>query len=84
MTQTVSVLLERELAAVNRAVGVLRRFLRTFESLTITPAPEPGRARLIFIVDSEEATVETMLRKMRKLSGVFEAGRVPSTHSHGE
>jgi ketol-acid reductoisomerase len=83
MTHTVSVILERNLAALNRAVGVLRRFLRTFEDFTAVPISQPGFACLTVTVEGEEATVDTMLRKMRKLSGVRDATR-HSHSSHGD
>lgn len=73
----VSVLLDQELLALNRTVGVLRRRNLPIESIAVGPAEAPGLARVTIILNSDEATVDTTVKKLHKLSGVRAAVTFP-------
>ncbi|HEU5262187.1 MAG TPA: acetolactate synthase small subunit [Gemmatimonadales bacterium] len=73
----VSVLLDEALLALNRTVGVLRRRNLPIESIAVGPAGAPGLARLTIILNSDEATVDTTVKKLRNLSGVRAAVTFP-------
>ncbi len=65
-----SLQLDQELLAINRAVGELRRRNLKVSSITLGPAADAGQSRLTVIVDAEEGTVEMAMRKLLKVSGV--------------
>jgi len=77
MAQALSLVLDRELLALNRAVGELRRRNLPIESLAVGPGDAPGQARLTVIVNTDDATAEMTMRKLHKLSGVRSATRFP-------
>src|SRR5207244_9716930 len=77
MAQALSLLLDRELLALNRAVGELRRRNLPIESLAVGPGDAPGQARLTVIVNTDDTTAEMTVRKLHKLSGVQSAARIP-------
>ncbi len=75
MAHVLSLLLDGELIALNRAVGELRRRNLPIASLAVGPGDAPGQARLTVIVDTDEVTAEMTMRKLHKLSGVRGATR---------
>ncbi len=77
MAHALSLVLDHELLALNRAVGELRRHNVPIESLAVGPSDVPGQARLTVIVNTDEATAETTMRKLHKLSGVRGGTRFP-------
>jgi acetolactate synthase I/III small subunit len=77
MAQVLSLLLDQELVALNRAVGELRRRNLPIESLAVGPGDAPGQARVTVIVTTDAATAELTMRKLHKLSGVRGVSRFP-------
>ena len=75
MAHALSLLLDHELAALNRAVGALRRRNLPIESIALGPGELAGQVRLTVIVNSDEATAEMTMRKLQTLSGVRGATR---------
>jgi acetolactate synthase-1/3 small subunit len=73
----VSLLLDRELVTLDRAVGALRRRNLPIDSLAIGPAQAPGLSRLTVILTAEAATVETTVKKLHRLSGIRGAVTFP-------
>jgi len=73
MTHAMFVLMDQELATLNRAVGVLRRHHRSIERMAVEPGDVPGLSRLTVILDANEATADLTVKKLRKLSGVRHA-----------
>jgi len=67
---SLTVLLDRDLLALNRTVGALRRSNLPIERLALGPAEDPGLDRLTIILKSDGATVDTTILKLRRLSGV--------------
>jgi acetolactate synthase-1/3 small subunit len=70
----VSISLEDEFLAFNRLVGVVRRRNLAIESLSIGTGRVAGLARVTIAVRAEEATVDRLVRQLRKVIGVYEAG----------
>jgi acetolactate synthase I/III small subunit len=66
----VSVLLDQELVALNRAVGELRRRNLPIASIAVGPTDVPGVTRLTVVFDTDEATADMTVKKLHKLSGV--------------
>ncbi len=77
MAHALSLLLDHELLALNRAVGELRRRHVPIESIAVGPGDVPGQARLTVILNTDDATAEMTMRKLHKLSGVRGARRFP-------
>jgi acetolactate synthase-1/3 small subunit len=77
MGQALALVLDRELLALNRAVGELRRRNVAITSVAVGPADAPGCLRLTLILDTDEATAELTMKKMHKVSGVRAATRFP-------
>jgi acetolactate synthase I/III small subunit len=77
VTHALSLLLDGELLALNRAVGELRRRNLAIESLAVGPGDAPGQARLTVIVNTDAATAEMTMRRLHKLSGVHRVTRFP-------
>jgi ketol-acid reductoisomerase len=75
--RALSVVLDQELLALNRVVGALRRCNLRVSSMTLGPAANgaeiPGAACLTVEVEVEAPTLETLAKKLCKLSGVRSA-----------
>jgi acetolactate synthase I/III small subunit len=65
-----SLAVDQELLALNRAVGELRRRNLPISSIAVAPGERPGEARVTVFVDADLATAETAVKKLHKLSGV--------------
>lgn len=70
MTHALSLGVDDELLALNRAVGELRRRNLPIASIAVAPGERPGEARLTVLVDTDPATAEMAVRKLDKVSGV--------------
>ncbi len=77
MAQAVSILLDQELLALERAVGELRRRNLPIESITVGPGEAPGTSCLTVILSTDEAGADMTAKKLNKLSGVREVKRFP-------
>jgi len=77
--RTLQLLLDRDLLALNRAVGALRRSNLPIERVTLGAAEAPGLDWLTVTLQGDGATLETAVRKLRRLSGVRAAALVPET-----
>ena len=80
-SRALTVLLDRDVLALNRTVGALRRTNLPIESVTLGPATDPGLDRLTIILNSDGATLDTTVRKLRRLSGVRSASIDPLRQS---
>jgi len=80
-SSTLTVLLDRDILALNRTVGALRRTNLPIERITLGPATDPGLDRLTIIVKRDTATLDATARKLRRLSGVRSAGIDPLRQS---
>ena len=72
-----TVLLDRDLLALNRAVGALRCGNLSIESITLGAAEAPGLDWLTIRLKHGGASLDTTVRKLRRLSGVHAAALVP-------
>ena len=75
---TLQLLLERDLLALNRAVGALRRVNLPLESVRLGPAETPGLDWLTVTLKGDAASIDTAARKLRRLSGVRTVALVPT------
>ncbi len=64
----VAVLLEDDLIALNRAVGIVRRRNLALSSLTLGPSGRAGINRLVFTVTGDAAATERMANHLSKLA----------------
>jgi len=69
--------LEDEFLAFNRLVGVVRRRNLAIESLSIGSGHEAGVARVTIVVRADEASVDRLVRQLRKVIGVRGAAAEP-------
>ncbi len=69
-SHAVSVLLDDELLAFNRAIGVVRRRNLPVSGITVSPTEQPGELRLAFVMQADEANAERLLRQLEKTHGV--------------
>jgi acetolactate synthase-1/3 small subunit len=79
-TWLVSVLLEDDLLALNRATGIIRRRNLPVGSVSLGPTDRPGTLRLTCVVTSDRAASERMANALRKMVEVSEV----AVHAEGE
>jgi len=77
VAQVVSILLDQELLALERAVGELRRRNLPIESITVGPGEAPGTSCLTVILSTDEAGADMTAKKLNKLSGVRDVKHFP-------
>jgi len=75
--RALTVLLDRDLLALNRVVGALRRYNLAIEGITLGPAESPGRDWLTITLKRDSATLDTTVQKLRRVSGVRAAALLP-------
>lgn len=68
----VTVLLQDDPLALNRAVGILRRRNLLVSSVSLGPASRVGLSRLTTILSTDEASVIRMGNALRKMVGILE------------
>ena len=71
-SHAVSVLLDDNLVAFNRAIGVVRRRNLPVEGITVGPSGRPGVLRLAFFMQADDANAVRLLRQLEKAHGVRE------------
>lgn len=71
-TWVVSALLDDDLLALNRAIGIIRRRNLNVPSFSLGPSQRDGVTRLTCIVEGDEAATIRMANQLRKMVGVFE------------
>lgn len=79
-TWVVTVLMEDDLLALNRAVGIVRRRNLALGGVTWGPTGRTGTSRLVVVVTGEAAATERMANHFRKLTEV----RGVTVHPEGE
>lgn len=72
-SHTVSVLLDHRLDLLNRAVGLLRRRQLVVQSISMSPTATAGLARLTATLQTDQTTVERIVKLFQKEVGVQEA-----------
>jgi acetolactate synthase I/III small subunit len=68
----VAVLLQDDLLALNRAIGIVRRRNLAVSSVSLGPSTRIGVSRLTTILATDEASVQRMANQLRKMVGVLE------------
>jgi acetolactate synthase-1/3 small subunit len=68
----VAALLEDDLLALNRAVGIVRRRNLAVTSVSLGPSTRVGVSRLTCVVAADDASVDRMANQLRKMVGVLE------------
>ncbi|HXG43824.1 MAG TPA: acetolactate synthase small subunit [Gemmatimonadales bacterium] len=68
----VSVLLEDDLLALNRAIGIIRRRQLPVESFRAGPAAAPGVTSLTLVLGADRGAVDRLAAQLRKMVGVRE------------
>ncbi len=71
-TWVVSALLDDDLLALNRAIGIIRRRNLNVPSFSLGPSVRDGVTRLTCIVEGDEAATIRMANQLRKMVGVQE------------
>jgi len=69
-TWVVSALLDNDLLALNRAIGIIRRRNLNVPSFSLGPSLRAGVTRLTCIVEGDEAATIRMANQLRKMVGV--------------
>ena len=78
VSHTLQLLLDRDLLALSRAVGALRRVNLPMESVLLGPAETPGLEWLTVTLKGDGASIDTAARKLRRLSGARAVALVPT------
>ena len=73
----VGVLLEDDLLALNRAVGIVRRRNLAVASVSLGPSTRSGVSRLTCVVAADHSAVDRMANQLRKMVGVLEVTVTP-------
>jgi len=73
----VAVLLEDDLLALNRAVGIVRRRNLPIVSVSLGPSTRVGVSRLTTVLATDQASVDRMANQLRKMVGVLEVTVTP-------
>jgi acetolactate synthase-1/3 small subunit len=68
----ISVLLEDDLLALNRAIGIIRRRQLPVESFRAGPAAGSGATILTLVLGADQAQVDRLAAQLRKMVGVRE------------
>jgi acetolactate synthase-1/3 small subunit len=79
-TWVVTVLLEDDLLALNRAVGIIRRRNLALSGVTLGPTARAGQSRLSVVVTGDAAATERMANQFRKMVEV----RAVTVHPESE
>ena len=79
-TWVVSVLLEDDMLALNRATGIIRRRNLSISSVSLGPTDRPGTIRLTCLVTTDRAAADRMANALRKMGEVREV----AVHAEGE
>ena len=72
-THALSVLLDDDVFALNRAVGVVRRRNLPIASIAVGPSHIPGASRLTVMMQTDDAGADRMVKQLQKTYGVREA-----------
>jgi acetolactate synthase-1/3 small subunit len=75
----VAVLLEDDLLALNRAMGIVRRRNLAVASISLGPSARMGIAQLTCILPAEAAAVDRVANQLRKMVGVLEVTVTPES-----
>ncbi len=73
----VAVLLDDDLLAFNRVIGVVRRRNLPVAGITVGPTERPGELRLAFFLQADDGSAERLLRQLEKTHGVHAVTLVP-------
>ncbi|HSB52875.1 MAG TPA: acetolactate synthase small subunit [Gemmatimonadales bacterium] len=73
----VTVLMQDDALALNRAIGIVRRRNLVVSSVSLGPSTRIGVSRLTTIVATDESAVERMANQLRKMVGVLEVTVAP-------
>src|SRR2546430_821242 len=69
-THALSVLLDDDVFALNRAVGVVRRRNLPIASIAVGPSHIPGASRLTVMMQTDDAGADRMVKQLQKTYGV--------------
>jgi acetolactate synthase I/III small subunit len=76
----VAVLLEDDLLALNRAVGIVRRRNLAITSVSLGPSTRVGVSRLTTVVAADQDSVNRMANQLRKMVGALDVSVIPESH----
>jgi acetolactate synthase I/III small subunit len=77
-TLVLTAVLEDDLLALNRAIGIVRRRQPVTEAIQLGPAGRPGLLRLTLVVTAERGAAERLANQLRKMVGIRLATVVPA------
>jgi acetolactate synthase small subunit len=79
-SHAVVVMIDDDLLAFNRAIGVVRRRNLPVSDLTVGPSGQGGVLRLRFVMQADDANAERLLRQLEKAHGVHDVSVSPVSH----
>jgi acetolactate synthase small subunit len=79
-SHAVRVMIDDDLLAFNRAIGVVRRRNLPVAEITVGPSGQPGVLRLRFVMQADDANAERLLRQLEKAHGVRGVEVFPVSH----
>ena len=74
MKHTLSILLQNESGALARVAGLFAARHVNIDALTVAATHDPAISQLTLVLHGDEATLEQILRQVRKLVDVLDAG----------
>ena len=77
----ISVLLDDDLLTFNRVIGVVRRRNVPISGLATSASHTPGVSRLSFIMQTDDASIDRLVRQLQKSFGVRHAETFPAEHA---
>lgn len=72
----ISLLLENDLGALARVIGMFRRRTFRIESLAVGASEDPAVARMTIVIQGDDATVQQVVLQVQKMVDVLEATAV--------
>jgi acetolactate synthase-1/3 small subunit len=74
----ISILIDNDLLALNRAIGVVRRRNLPIASIAVGPSQLGGVSRLTLMVQGDQATADRIAQQLQKTFGVRDAAVFPA------
>ena len=71
MRQIISILLENEVGALSRVVGLFSQRGYSIENITAAPTEDAALSRITILTDGDEAIVERITKQLHKLVNVI-------------
>jgi acetolactate synthase-1/3 small subunit len=84
MKHTLSILLQNESGALVRVAGLFAARHVNIDALTVAATHDPAVSQLTLVLHGDEGTLEQILRQLRKLVDVLDAGSLSLVGTYGQ